>query len=101
MDKTFDPTDKTMRTLMYAATPSPWEEYKQTGSVSGADGDEIIETNHEDAQFVVAARHWVPTTLNRLDEVRALHAPIDGVCPACDMTSPCDTLNVLNTNQTN
>lgn len=123
-------TDQTMRALADAATDGPWRVWHdpdptklrdtavETAWCHGdIDGDTELITDYlptdEDAEFIAAAREWVPDAIRRIERVREIHQPIKAlntrypggkltqVCTGCGQDDgnwnqwPCATIRAL------
>lgn len=95
--------DHTMRAIENKATDVPWLWDSEHLRLSSS-GRVVIDlagyepagvTREVDAEFITAARTWVPDALDRLDEVRALHRSDNHatrpLCTECRKPWPCDT----------
>lgn len=101
-------TDTHMRTLTNVVPKGPWN---VTGgmrvaatetrdgtivcSAGPAETDEDSINNWQTMEYVAATGNWVPHTLNRLDDARALHPNKKGRCPTCKTVFPCATRQAL------
>lgn len=99
--------DNILRAIEKRTTEGPWRWdsehlrlFSPSGAVLDSNGYEPGAVEREvDADFITAARTWVPDALDRLDEVRALHRSDNHatrpLCTECRHSWPCDTRQAL------
>lgn len=111
-------SDQEMRGVVKRATGGPWTAKTSEASMNGVNeyyfrpspnAPQVFSAvmKLEDAELIEHSREWVPETLDRLDAVRELHAPLvyadaPGIyfCKECQYTAsggtyPCRTRRIL------
>lgn len=99
-------SDQTMRALADAATQGPWDVTDVPRVYAPCTEDGSLEPlgdfdHYADAEFIAAAREWVPDAIRRIERVRELHwgdASVGihaHICAECRQEYPCPTIRAL------